>query len=231
MRVSDSDSFISEVSEEVRRERLYTFLSRWFWLIAALVLIVVGAVAVNEWRKSRAVTRAEAAGAALSQAYLAADSEARAAELAALAQAGGRGAPVVRTAEAGALIDAGDASGAGAVLAEIAESGEAAELYRALASLQRVMVLGSDMPADERLATIETLAADGAPFRPLALEQRALVHLESGDTQAAIADLEAALAAPEAPEAPEALRGRARQLIIASGGAVAPEAPAIAPGG
>ena len=104
---------------------------------------------------------------------------------------------------------------AAAILGEVAGDGSVGELYRALAALQRVMLLGPAMDACERQATLELLVADGAPFRPLALEQRALMHLEAGDKAAAIADLEAVLGEPAATEA---LRARARQLIIAAGG-------------
>ena len=54
------------------------------------------------------------------------------------------------------------------------------------------------------------------------------MHLEAGDRTAALADLEAVLAEPRATEA---LRARARQLIVAAGGALpAPAAAAPADG-
>ena len=52
------------------------------------------------------------------------------------------------------------------------------------------MLLGAAMDASERQATLEGLVAPDAPFRALALEQRALMHLEAGDRPAAIADLQ-----------------------------------------
>ena len=55
------------------------------------------------------------------------------------------------------------------------------------------MLLGASMDASERQATLELLVNPGAPFRPLALEQRALMHLDAGNKAAAIADLEAVL--------------------------------------
>ena len=60
--VHESDSFISEVSEEVRRDRLFAALRRYGWLIGGAVLLIVGGAAVNEWRKARQAPRAEAAG-------------------------------------------------------------------------------------------------------------------------------------------------------------------------
>jgi hypothetical protein len=220
--VHESDSFIHEVSEEVRRDRFYAFLRRWGWLIGALLLLVIAAAAANEWRKARAQAGAEAAGEALRAAFAEADPAARAALLAELAAREPEVAVVAELARAGALAEAGDRSGASEVLGALA-GGTAPDPYRGLAALQRVMLLGPEMDRSERFATLDLLAADGAPFRPLALEQRALAHLEAGDRTAAIADLEAALATPGVPEA---LVGRARQLLAAAGG----EAPADAAG-
>jgi hypothetical protein len=221
--LSENDSFISEVSEEVRRERLYRTLRRYGWLIAAALLLVVGGAAWHEWREARREAAAEATGDALRAALATPEPAARAEALAALAHGGN--APVARIAEAGARLAAEDRTGAAAALEAVAADGATPELYRALAALQRVMVLGPELDRGERLAALDGLAAEGAPFRPLALEQRALVRLETGETEAALADLRAIL---DAPEAPEGLRGRARRLIVAAGGE-APDADADAP--
>lgn len=222
--MSNSDSFISEVSEEVRRERFYAFLRRYGWIIALAVIVVVGGAIANEWMKARARAHAVEQGEALRAALAEADPQARAGRLAALALSA-EAMPVARLAEAGALSEAGDAEGAAAVLAALAEDGSQPEIYRAVAGLQRIMLLGHALPRSERLAAIETLAQEGAPMRLLALEQRALLHLEAGDAEAAIADLQTIAATPAAPEA---LAARVRQLIIAAGGELGGTA---APGG
>jgi hypothetical protein len=219
----NNDSFIDEVSEEVRRDKLFAGLRRYRWLIAALVVLLVGGAAVNEWRKLHLASRAETAGDAFRAAYDDSDAAARAADLEDLAAANARAAVLAKLAAAGAKAEAGDTQGAAALLGEVAENGNAGELYRSLAALQRVMLLGPTMAASERQATLELLVNPGAPFRPLALEQRALMHLDAGDKAAAIADLQAVL---DEPTASEALRGRARQLIIAAGGTL--PAPAAA---
>ncbi len=211
----DSDSFISEVSEAVRRDRLASALRRYGWLIGAAVVLIVGGAAFNEWYKLRTAARSAAAGDALRAAYAETDPATRAGLLADFAAARPDAAVLARLAEAGSRADAGETDAAAAILGEIAGDGSVGELYRGLASLERVMLLGPAMEAGERQATLELLVADGAPFRPLALEQRALMHLEAGDDAAAIADLEAVLGEPGATEA---LRARARQLIIAAGG-------------
>jgi hypothetical protein len=229
--VHESDSFISEVSEAVRRDRLTATLRRYGWLIGALVLLVVGGAAVNEWVKHREAVRAAATGDAMKAALAQPDAKARADALAAIAVSTPRAAVAARFAEAGSLEAAGDKAGAAAILASLAEDGETPALYRSLAALERVMVLGADMPEAERQATIESLVQPDAPFRPLALEQRALLRLETGDSEGAIADLQAILAEPNATQA---MQGRARQLIIAAGGSIPAVplagAPASGPG-
>lgn len=51
--MSDTDSFIDEVTEEVRRDRMYLLLRRWGWVGVAAVALIVGGAAFNEYRKSR----------------------------------------------------------------------------------------------------------------------------------------------------------------------------------
>jgi hypothetical protein len=225
MRVSESDSFISEVTEEVRREKLFAALRRWGWLIGVVILLIVGGAAWREWSQARARMAAQAEGDAFRAALAVSDPAERAAALQSLS--GGGSAPVVRLAEAGARMEAGDAAAAAATLAELASDGAAPEIYRDLAALQRIMALGPDLDTSERLAALDRLAAEEAPLRLLALEQRALLRLETGDDAGALADLDAILASPLAPEG---LRGRSQQLAIAAGGEY-PRADASPPEG
>ncbi len=214
IRVHESDSFINEVSEEVRRDQLYRFLRKWGWLIGTVLLLIVGGAAVNEWRKARAASAAAAAGDALRAAYAEPDPALRAERLLAAGAAAPSAAPIARLAAAGSLRAAGDTAGAAHALAELAGEAGVPQLYRDLAALQRVMLLGADLGASERLATLEALTAPGAAFRPLALEQRALAHIDAGDEARAQADLLALLTDPGATEA---LRTRAQQLLVATG--------------
>ena len=52
--MSESESFINEVTEEVRRDRLFRLARRYGWIAVVAVLVIVGAAAVNEWRKAQA---------------------------------------------------------------------------------------------------------------------------------------------------------------------------------
>lgn len=213
----DGHSFISEVSEEVRRDRLYAGMARYGWLIAALVLLVVGGAAGNAWYQSRQAEAARAAGDTLRAALAEPDAAKRAAALGAFVEGAPRAAALGQIAQAGSLAKAGDTDGAAALLANVAGDGKAPEVLRSLASLERVMLLGKVMDPSERQAALEGLVAPGAPFRALGLEQRALMALEAGNRDAAVADLNEVLSEPSSTDA---LQARARQLILAAGGSV-----------
>ncbi len=222
--MSETDSFISEVTEEVRRDTLFRTFRRYRWALAAAVLAIVGGAAWHEIQTLRERAGSQDRGDALRAAIATSDPGERAAALKGLDV--GPATAVGRFAAAAAALEAGDADDAAATLAARAADGATPQLYRSLASLQRVMALGPRLDASERLAALDTLAGPGEPFRPLALEQRALLRIEQGDTAAALTDLQAIA---DAPEAPPALAERARQLVIALGGG--PAAAAAAPAG
>ena len=60
--MSNQDSFITEVSEEVRKDKLYALMRRYGWIAIALVVLVVGGASVFEWQKAKARAAAEATG-------------------------------------------------------------------------------------------------------------------------------------------------------------------------
>ena len=76
--MSDTDSFIEEVSEEVRRDRLYGYLRKYGWIAALLVILIVGGAAYSEWRKAQAVAAAEEMGDRVLEALSSAQPETRA---------------------------------------------------------------------------------------------------------------------------------------------------------
>ncbi|MGR3466542.1 MAG: hypothetical protein ACU0CI_01575, partial [Shimia sp.] len=66
--MSETDSFIAEVDEEVRRDRMMGYLRRYGWIAVLLILIIVGGTAYNEWSKARSEASAQATGDALTAA-------------------------------------------------------------------------------------------------------------------------------------------------------------------
>ena len=212
--MSNPDSFIQEVTEEVRRDRLYGYVRRYGWIAVLVVLLVVGGAAFNEWRKARAEAEAQAFGDAVLDALGAGSSEARLAALEAIEAPGARAGilAMLRAAEAQRV---GDSDAALAAFAAVEADGDLPQSYRQLAALKRVMLAGSTLPEDERYAVLSGLAQPDMPFRALAMEQIALLRIETGEPAAGLAILRDIL---QEPEVTEDLRARVRQLIVALGG-------------
>ena len=199
--MSQNDSFIDEVSDELRRDRLYATFRRWAWLGAVLVALIVGGAAWNEWRKARDAAAAQARG----EAILAAEGEGGALAALAAADAAG-GVPALLSGDAEAL-------------AALASDPGADPAYRDLAQLRLAVDPDAPLAEEDRLSRLAAIAAPGAPYRVLAEEQIALIEARAGRTEDAAVRLAALL---EDPEAGAGLRRRAEQLVIALGGA--PEA-------
>lgn len=215
--MSNPDSFIDEVTEEVRRDRLFRVFRRYGWIGVVGVLALVGGAAWNEWQKAEARARAEAFGDAVLAAIEAPDAAARAAALAAV-PAQGAGAAVVALIAAAEASGSPDAATRAAALARLKVLAEDASLpvhWRDLAALRRLSAPGGEPDAAARRQGLEALAGAGRPYAPLAREQLALDDLAAGNRDAALAGFRALA---EDPAAPSALRARAGQLIVVLGG-------------
>lgn len=208
--MSETDTFIDEVSEEVRRDKLYALMRKYGWIAVLLVVLLVGGAAFNEWRKASDRAAAQALGDAILAAEEQADPGARAAALASL-EVDGDAAAVV------AMLTAVEGNAGVDALKALADDPGIDSLYRDLAQLKLVSRTASGLEPAERRARLEPLAVAGAPFRVLAEEQLALVEVDEGQTEAAITRLNALLVDDEASGA---LRRRASQLIVALGGSL-----------
>lgn len=212
--MSDTDSFIEEVSEEVRRDKLFGYIRRYGWIAVVLVVVLVGGAAYNEYAKAKARAAAQARGDAIQAALSVHDRGERAANLAQI-EGADRAAPVVAMLLSAEAQAADDPDTAAAALKSIAEDSTQPALYRDLAALKLVILTASDTAPADRIAALQPLTAPGGPFRILAEEQIALAEADSGDTEAAIARLKSLI---EDTEASRGLRQRATQLIVALGG-------------
>ena len=214
--MSNPDSFIDEVNEELKRDRLFGFIRQWAWLAVLAVIVLVGAATWNEWRKAQAESQAQAFGDAVIAALEPEDLAARREALAVI-DAGGDRAGILNLLLAATEIEAENRPAALALLASVADDAALPASYRQIAALKRVILGGADLPLAERETALQGLAAPGQAFRALALEQLALLAVESGDTAGALAQAQALM---EEPEITETLRRRVLQLIVVLGGDV-----------
>lgn len=213
--MSDTDSFIEEVTDEVRRDRLFVLMRRYGWIGILLVLGVVGGAAWNEWTKARDTAAAQGFGDTLLQALENDDAAARSAALAAIsADRAGQGA-LVAFLQAEEALAANDTPGALAALKRLADDAATPDLYRQLAQLKWVILMGPDLPPEDRDSLLALLATPGAPFRPLAVEQQAMALAAAGRAEEAAALLGQLV---QEDGTTPALKQRATQMIAALGG-------------
>lgn len=210
--MSNTDGFIEEVTEEVRRDKLFQTLKKWGWVGGLAVLLIVGGAAFNEYRKSRNAASAQAFGDGLLSGLQADDDGAA---LAALTPDDPAQQAIARH-MAGAVALEGDASDRALSEFEVASQLiDAPQIYRDLAQFKLALALPPDRPAEERIAAFEAMTEPGAAFRLLSLEQIALIRIEAGETDAAISQLLSLI--DEAGVTP-GLQRRASELIVALGG-------------
>ncbi|SLN45660.1 hypothetical protein TRL7639_02478 [Falsiruegeria litorea R37] len=212
--MSDTDSFIDEVTEEVRRDRMYHLLRRYGWIAAVVVVGVVGGAAFNEIRKSQATTNAQELGDNIIAALGVNDAASRATNLAAIEAASPGGQAVVDMLTAAAEANSDQVAAAVEGLNKVATNGELPEIYRHIASFKALTLQTETLPVADRRQQFSALAAPGAPLRLLAEEQLALIDVSEGDAQAAIDRLQSIL---QDSEATADLQQRASQLIVALG--------------
>lgn len=210
--MSNPDSFIEEVTEEVRRDRLFGLFRKYGWIGVVVILALVGGTAWTEWQKSRDAARAQAFGDALIDALDHGTPDERREALAAVPTDG------VQTAILNLILASDPAEDKAATLAaleSVAANGSLSPAYRDLAVLRRVLVGGADLALADRRAALDGIAVAGRPYRTLAAEQLAYLLIEEGKPEEAIAALTALI---QDQEASGALRARAGQVITALGG-------------
>lgn len=210
--MANNDSFIDEVSEEVRRDKLFALFRRYGWIAALLVVVLVGGAAWNEWRKASAKAEAEAFGNAVLEALDQDEASDRQAALAAIDVGDNPRAAAVL-----ALLQAStdeDSSNVDALWA-VSDDPSLPALWRDVAALKAAVASAGQMDPQSLIERLQPLALPGAPYRLLALEQIALAEISRGDTSAALDALTEIISDDAAGQG---LRQRAGQLIVALGG-------------
>jgi hypothetical protein len=212
--LSNPDSFIDEVTEEVRRDRLFRLFRKYGWIGVVIILGLVGGTAWTEWTKSRDAARAQAFGDAVIDALDNGTPDERREALAAVPS------DATQTAILNLVLASDPDEDKAATLASLQKVADDATLtpaYRDLAVLRRVLVAGADLPLADRRTALQGIAAAGRPYRVLAEEQLGYLLIEDGKPDEAIAALTALL---QDQEASASLRARLGQVVTALGGTV-----------
>ena len=213
--MSDTDSFIEEVSDELRRDRLFAMLRRYGWIAVLAILAIVGGTAWTEWQRAQTRAAAQAAGDAMVAAMQLPQPLMRAQALGEMEPATPGGRAVRDFLMATELANDGQTDAARAALEGIATNGDLPEIYRQIAAFKALTLGASGRDPAELRTAFEALAQPGLPLRLLAEEQLALIDIRTGDIPGAIARLQSVIADAEVTSD---LQDRARQAIVALGG-------------
>jgi len=212
--LSNSDSFIDEVTDEVRRDRLFAAFRKYGWIGVLLVLVIVGGAGWNEWQKAKADARAEAFGDAALAALEKTTPADRDAALKAIPADGDQKAILSLLSAADPAADkAATLSALDTLIADATQP----QVYRDLAVLRRVAIADKDQPLADRRTALEAIAGAGRPFRTLAQEQLAYIMLEEGKKEEALKALTDLI---QDQESPKGMRQRLALVITALGGTV-----------
>ena len=205
--MSDTDSFIDEVTEEVRRDRLFGYFRRYGWIPAFIIFALVGGTAYNEWSKAQVAQVAQARGDALLNALELEDVAERVTVLSAIANEG-------EDALVAKLLVAGiEAEQAADLLKSVAADDKQPKYIRDLARLKMASTDGV-LSVDEAAAILAELSEPGGVYRNVATEFLVAVQLQRGDTEAALELLQAHI--KDALASSEQIQ-RMAELIVALG--------------
>jgi hypothetical protein len=202
----------SEVDEQLRAERLRSFMQRAVpAFIAALVLSVLAVAGVEGWQMYQSSQSAKAA-----QAYQAAvDTAAKGDQAKAfdqfgdLAKRGGAYQALALMQQAGIRMDQNKPADA-AALFDQAASASKSPIISDMASLKSAYALMDTAPLATLEARLTPLAAAGRPYHVQAREGLALARLANGKVAAAKADL---VAVANQLDSPDSARQRAQAIL------------------
>ena len=176
-----NDSFIDEVTEDLRRDRLFNAFRRYGWIALLLIVAIVAGAAWREYSRAAAERDAEAFGDALLAAQAADDPAAALAAVPTGADADRKSLIALLT--AAAQVEAGAREAAVTTLTALADDAGTSQLDRDLARLKLVTLRESGWDPVARDNVLADLSAAGRPFRLLALEQKAIALIAADREQ------------------------------------------------
>lgn len=209
--MSETDSFIQEVSEEVRQDQMLRYWKKYGPMVIGAVVLVVAGAAYWNYMQSQEQEAAELRGGTFFTAAIGGVEQ-----QVALPEAVDAPAQLLARLTAAAALsqDGQTLQAAERYDAIAAETGLRPE-YRDLARLQSIRLRAAEGQTDGALEALGALTGPDAPYRLLAIEMRAALKLQAGDVDGAHDDLRALMNDPlSTPD----LAQRARAAFVSSGG-------------
>ena len=183
------DTFLREVDEELRKERMNRFMTQYGWAIIAGIVLFLGAIGGWIWWQNKQQQQAAAEGEALIGALESLEAgNAKAAEpaIAQLAESDREGYRLAALfTRANIQLQAGNRAAAVATLRGIAGDEEAAEPYRQAALVRQTALEYDSLQPQVVIQRLAPLARPGEPWFGSAGEMVAVAYLKLGQQQRA----------------------------------------------
>ena len=210
--MSNNESFMQEVSEEVRKDRFYRILKKWGWVGIALIVALVGGASFNEWNKESKINSARNLGDRVLAAIASKDViDLKEIEIKNVSQD-----IFIKNLMSAILFSDDKLDASKKALEEIGGIPGITKTYKDLNAFKLGLLLlkSGNLTGEERFGIFEALVEPGSPFRSLAKEQQALILIEQGKIELAIKTL---VEITDDSETTDTLRRRVTQLRISLG--------------
>ena len=210
--MSNNESFMQEVSEEVRKDRFYRILKKWGWVGIALIVALVGGASFNEWNKESKINSAQSLGDRVLVAIASKDViDLKKIEIKNVSQD-----IFIKNLMSAILFSDDKLDASKKALEEIGGIPGITKTYKDLNAFKLGLLLlkSGNLTGEERFGVFEALVEPGSPFRSLANEQQALILIEQGKIELAIKTL---VEITDDSETTDTLRRRVTQLRISLG--------------
>lgn len=210
--MSNNESFMQEVSEEVRKDRFYRILKKWGWVGIALIVALVGGASFNEWNKESKINSARNLGDRVLAAIASKDvTDLKEIEIKNVSQD-----IFIKNLMSAILFSDDKLDASKKALEEIGDIPGITKTYKDLNAFKLGLLLlkSGNLTGEERFGVFEALVDPGSPFRSLAKEQQALILIEQGNIELAIKTL---MEITDDSETTDTLRRRVAQLRISLG--------------
>lgn len=182
LKPDDGETFLREVDEELRKERVNRFATRYGWAIVAAVFLFLAGVGGWIWWQARQEAAAAADGETLLEALDGMESGNRAAaapKIAALETSGVDGYRAAALfARANSEIEAGNAAAAIATLRSIADNADLDEPYRQAALVRQTALEFDALPPQTVIQRLRPLARPGSAWLGSAGEMVGIAYLK-----------------------------------------------------
>ena len=212
--MSDTDSFLQEVSEELRRDRLYRNMRKYGWLAILLVVLIVGGATYREYVKNKDVTAAQLFGTSIINALSEENKADRISKLQKINAPNDNAKVVIAMLLSAELNGSEVPTLEKSSLSTVTDGSSIDAHYRELLNFKILLGSAESLSLEERVTAFDALSKPGNPFRLLAGEQLALIELEQGNIDSAVEKISQILLDAELTAG---LRNRATQMMIALG--------------